>query len=133
MNPLNLVEFLKTNPKIALVGATNDKSKYGNVILHDLINKGFTVFPVNPRAQTIDGFKAYKNLEELNQEQKIDLIVFVVPPKITLQNLEIALKLNLKKVWIQPGAGDENVREFLENNHFEYLMDACVMVMSNKI
>lgn len=132
MTSFNLVEYLKTNPNIALVGATNDKTKYGNIILHDLISKGFTVFPVNPRAQTIDGMKAYKTLEELNEKERIDLVVFVVPPKITSEILQTALKLNLKKVWIQPGAGDENVRQFLEKNQFEYLMDTCVMVMSNK-
>ncbi len=132
MNNFDLAEFLKKNPKIALIGATNDKTKYGNIILHDLLNKGYTVFPVNPKASSIDGYKAYKNLEQLIQEQQVDLLVFVVPPKITYQILQEALKLNLKKVWIQPGAGNEEVRNFLEKNHFEYLMDACVMVMSRK-
>ncbi len=132
MSSLDLVEYLKKNPNIALIGATNDKTKYGNIIFHDLINKGYTVFPVNPKASTIEGHKAYKNLEQLIQVQQVDLLVFVVPPKITYQILQEALKLNLKKVWIQPGAGDEEVRNFLENNQFEYLMDACVMVMSRK-
>lgn len=132
MNSLNLVEYLKKNPTIALVGATNDKSKYGNIILHDLINKGYKVFPINPRATTIDGHKAYKSLEDLLQEQKIDLVVFVVPPKITLEILKDCLRLNIKNVWIQPGAGDEEVRNFLKEHGFEYLMDACVMVMSRK-
>ncbi len=130
MSNLDLVQYLKQNPTIALVGATNDKSKYGNVIFHDLLNKGYTVYPVNPKATTIDGHKAYKTLEELVQEHRVDLVVFVVPPKITLNLLEDALKLNLKKVWIQPGAGDEAVREFLEKNQFDYLMDTCVMIMS---
>lgn len=132
MGQLNLVEYLKQNPKIALIGATNDKSKYGNMIFHDLLNKGYTVYPVNPKAKTIDGHKAYKNLEELLKEHQIDLVVFVVPPKITYDILQEALKLNLKKVWIQPGAGNEEVREFLEKHQFNYLMDACVMVMSRK-
>lgn len=132
MNSFNLVEYLHKNPTIALVGATNDKSKYGNVILHDLINKGYKVFPVNPRATTIDGFRAFKSLEGLIQEQEIGLVVFVVPPKITLETLKECLKLNLKKVWIQPGAGDEEVRNFLNEHNFDYLMDACVMVMSRK-
>ncbi len=132
MSSFNLVEYLKQNPTVALIGATNDKSKYGNIILHDLINKGYKVFPINPRATTIDGHKAYKSLDELMKEHEIGLVVFVVPPKITLEILKDCLRLNLKKVWIQPGAGDENVRAFLEEHHFDYLMDACVMVMSRK-
>ncbi|MCS7206274.1 MAG: CoA-binding protein [Leptospiraceae bacterium] len=132
MSSFDLVSYLRSNPPIALVGATNDKTKYGNVIFHDLLRKGYTVFPVNPRATTIDGYRAYKTLEEVAKENTIGLVVFVVPPKITLELLNDALRLNLKKVWIQPGAGDENVREFLEKHQFEFLMDACVMVMSRK-
>jgi predicted CoA-binding protein len=132
MSQLNLVEYLKQNPTIALIGATNDKSKYGNIIFHDLLNKGYTVYPVNAKATTIDGYKAYKSLEELTKEHQVDLVVFVVPPKITYQILQDALNLNLKKVWIQPGAGNEEIREFLEKHQFDYLMDACVMVMSRK-
>ncbi|MFN3605422.1 MAG: CoA-binding protein [Leptonema sp. (in: bacteria)] len=130
MSSLDLVKYLKTNPKIALVGATNDKTKYGNIILHDLINKGYQVYPVNPRAKTIDGVPCYKNIEELSKEVDIGLVVFVVPPKITNEILPSLKKLNLKKVWIQPGAGDEVTRNLLEENEFEYMMDACVMVMS---
>lgn len=128
---LNLVEYLKTNPNIALIGATNDKTKYGNIIFHDLLRKNYKVFPVNPKAESIDGYKAYKNLVELNKEVPIGLIVFVVPPAITYQILQTALELNLKKIWIQPGAGSEEIRDFLEKNNFEYLMDVCVMVMTN--
>lgn len=128
---LDLVEYLKTNPNIALVGATNDKTKYGNIIFHDLLRKNYKIFPINPKAQTIDGHRSYNSLVELNKEVPIGLIVFVVPPTITYQILQTALELNLKKVWIQPGAGNQEIREFLEKNNFEYLMDVCVMVMTN--
>lgn len=126
----DLVSYLRSNPGIALVGATNDSTKYGNIIFRDLKNKNYTVYPVNPRATTVEGEAAYKNLESLVAEKSVGLVVFVVPPKLTLEGLKMAESLNLKKVWVQPGAGDETVRAYLHEHGFEYLMDACVMVQT---
>jgi predicted CoA-binding protein len=126
----DLVKHLNTNPVIALVGATNDSTKYGNVILRDLLRKGYTVRPVNPKATAVEGLPAFKDLRAAAAAGDIGLVVYVIPPKLTLQSLREALDLSLKKVWIQPGAGNEEVRSFLDANSFEYLMDACVMVES---
>lgn len=126
----DLVAHLKTKPTIALVGATNDHSKYGNIIFRDLVRKGFHVLPINPKATTVEGEKAYPDLKAAKTDSDIGLVVYVIPPKLTQQSLAEASSLGLKKVWVQPGAGDESVREFLEDNSFEFLMDACVMVES---
>ena len=127
---LDLVLHLRSNPGIALVGATNDSTKYGNIIFRDLRKKNYTVYPVNPRATTVEGEAAYKNLESLIAEKSVGLVVYVIPPKLTLEGLKIAESLGLKKVWVQPGAGDETVRAYLDEHGFEYLMDACVMVQT---
>ncbi|KAB2930839.1 MAG: CoA-binding protein [Leptonema illini] len=127
---LDLVSHLRSNPGIALVGATNDSTKYGNIIFRDLRKKNYTVYPVNPRATTVEGEAAFKNLESLIAEKSVGLVVYVIPPKLTLEGLKIAESLGLKKVWVQPGAGDETVRAYLDEHGFEYLMDACVMVQT---
>ena len=44
-----LQKLEEENVKIALVGASNDKSKFGNRIYLDLKNKGYNVVPVNPK------------------------------------------------------------------------------------
>ncbi|MES0491962.1 MAG: CoA-binding protein [Leptospirales bacterium] len=124
----SLLELLRHQPVIGLVGATNSTTKYGNIIYRDLLRKGFQVLPINPRAETVDGYPAYKGLSEANAHTAIDLLVYVIPPKYTQKSLEQALALNLKRVWIQPGAGDAEVRSYLEENGFEYVIDDCVMV-----
>jgi len=128
MSTFDLVPYLRSNPVIALVGATNSETKYGNIIYKDLKKKGYQVFPVNPRATTVDGDKAYHTLTELHSEHPIGLVVYVIPPKFTLESLEQNKGLGLDKVWIQPGAGDEEVRSWLEKSGYDWLMDACVMV-----
>ncbi|MCE9598871.1 MAG: CoA-binding protein [Spirochaetia bacterium] len=124
----DLVAYLKTNPRIALVGATNDASKFGNIILRDMVSKGYSIVPVNPRATAVEGIPAVPDLAAAQKGGEVGLVVYVVPPALTRKSLEEADKLGLKKVWIQPGAGDQGTREFLDEHNFDYLMDACVMV-----
>jgi predicted CoA-binding protein len=56
-----LLDLLKEkNNVIALIGASNDPSKYGNKILLDLISKGHNVVPINPKEEEVAGLKSYK-------------------------------------------------------------------------
>ena len=113
---------------VALVGAGGNPSKYGSVIYHDLLRKGFTVYPINLGRATIDGNKAYASLADL--PEKPTVVNFVVPPQQTLAVLRQCLELNLMNVWIQPGAESPEVMAFVQENGFNYLANACIMVQS---
>ncbi len=76
----------------------------------------------------MDGDNAYMSLNEL--PQKPTIINFVVPPRVTLKILKDCLEMSLLNVWVQPGAEDPAVMAFLQENHFNYLASACIMVQS---
>lgn len=117
---------VKEFKKIALVGATRNPVKYGNIILKDLVSKGYEVLPVNPKYDEIEGLKCYRSVKELSKD--VDVIVFVVPPKVGLQVAKEAVEVGFKKLWFQPGAESEEIREFLENAGVEYSFGRCIMV-----
>ncbi|MDP2090519.1 MAG: CoA-binding protein [Candidatus Gracilibacteria bacterium] len=114
--------------KIVLIGASNNPEKYGNKIMKNLLSKGHTVIPVNPKEKEIEGVKTHINLGFV--KTKYDIVNFVVPPEVTLQILEKYYEvLKDKKIWCQPGASNEEVKSFLENNEFkDYITDSCIMV-----
>ncbi|MFQ5604686.1 MAG: CoA-binding protein [bacterium] len=113
---------------IAVVGATDNPTKYGSVIYRDLKRKGFTVYPVNPKRKTVGGDNAYANLAAI--PQKPTIVNIVVPPEMTVQVLQQCLEMNLKNIWVQPGAESPEVLTFLQENQFNYLANACIMVQS---
>jgi len=126
---MNLIDLLdQSETTIAVVGATDDMHKYGAVIYRDLKRKGYAVFPVNPNRETVDGDAAYPSLEELPQRPTI--VNFVTQPEVTLEILEVCKQQNLMNVWVQPGAEDPMVMTYLQNNGFNYLATACIMVES---
>ena len=113
---------------IAIVGATENPSKYGYVIYKDLKLKGLTVYPVNPNRSSVDGDKVFKRLEDIPQRPPI--VNIVVPPEVTSDILQQCLDLGLTNVWVQPGAESPAVMTFLQENNFNYLANACIMVVS---
>jgi hypothetical protein len=124
---MSLVDLLESaDTTVAVVGATANPSKYGNIIYHDLKSKGFKVFAVNPYRDEVDGDPCWRSLADLPEAPTI--VDIVVPPARTLTVLQECLDLGLMNVWIQPGAGDRAVREFVEQHDFDALVDACIMV-----
>lgn len=113
---------------IAIVGATENPSKYGYVIYKDLKLKGLTVYPVNPNRSSVDGDEAFKRLEDIPERPTI--VNIVVPPEVTSDILQQCLDLGLTNVWVQPGAESPAVMTFLQENNFNYLANACIMVAS---
>lgn len=113
---------------IAVVGATDNPSKYGSVIYQDLKRKGFKVYPVNPGRSSVDGDQAFARLADL--PEKPTIVNFVIPPEVTIDILRQCLDLDLMSVWVQPGAESPEVLAFLQENGFNYLANACIMVQS---
>ncbi len=125
----NIVDLLdEPDTTVAVVGATDNPSKYGSIIYRDLKRKGYRVFPVNPNRSTVDGDRAYDHLQDLDRDPTI--VNIVVPPEVTLEILGQCLEMGLMNVWLQPGAESPESMGFLQRNNFNYLANACIMVES---
>ena len=116
------------NNLIALVGASNDPTKYGNKILLDLVSKGYNVAPVNTKEDTIAGIKSYKNVLDLKESPSI--INFVVPPSIGFQVTKELVENKFDNFWYQPGAESEKISYFLNENNKNFIDDKCIMVVT---
>ena len=127
MDPVSAA-LLEPDTTVAVVGANDDPGKYGSVIYRDLKMKGFKVYAVNPKRATVDGDRSYPTLADLPEPPTI--VNFVVPPAVSLQVLAEAKELGHGLVWMQPGSSSPEVREYIESNGFEYLIDACIMVQA---
>ncbi|WP_448374763.1 CoA-binding protein [Fervidobacterium sp.] len=121
---------LKEIRKIAIVGATTNVEKFGYIVLKDLKKKGFEVLPVTPRYEEIDGIKTYKSVEELPKDT--ELIVFIVPPQVGIEELKKAYNTGFRKFWFQPGAESDQIIEFSKSlTDAEFSFIKCIMVQTN--
>jgi hypothetical protein len=133
-HPADVIAILKDRSpatRIAVVGASNDPAKYGNIIVRNLAGKGYSVLPVNPKEQTIAGLSAYPSLREV--PGPISLVVLVTPPAVTAKVLPVVAELGLPAAWLQDGSFDDAVLAYVAQAPFRTVHDACVMVVSNTV
>jgi hypothetical protein len=115
------------NVRIALIGASNDSSKFGNQIYLDLRNKGYHIVPINPNENKIEGDKAYASIDMMDSLP--DIVNFVVPPQIAIKVAQKAIDLGITHLWFQPGSESDELEELLRENHdIKYLINSCIMV-----
>jgi predicted CoA-binding protein len=118
-------EFL-AKKKFAIVGATDNETKYGNRIFKNLTKRGYEVYPVNPSLKEIEGTKCYPTLTDI--PVKVDVVDVVVPPKVTESILKDCKKLGLTNIWLQPGSESDAAIAFCKDNSFKVVYDTCVML-----
>jgi predicted CoA-binding protein len=92
-----------TKPTVAILGASADRSKFGNKSVRAHLQQGFDVYPINPKGGEIEGLTVYRSLAEVPVEHLTRVSVYL-PPKIGLTMLpEIAAK-GCDELWLNPGS-----------------------------
>lgn len=114
----------------ALLGATDDKSKYGYKIFRTLEDNGYTVYGINPKYDTIDGLKVYKSIDEV--PAVVDGINIIVNPKIALASLPAIKEKGIKNLWFQPGSFNDEVIDKAKEMDFNIEIEKCMYVELNK-
>ena len=88
--------------RFAVTGVSRDPEKYGYKVYRALKAAGYTVFAVNPNAETIDEEPCFPTLD--NVPGPIDVVVTVTPPQITEETIRTAAHLKIPYLWMQPGS-----------------------------
>jgi predicted CoA-binding protein len=87
---------------VAVIGASNDRSKFGNRAVRAFRQQGYTVVPINPHETEVEGLKAYPSV--LDVPGSIDMASFYVPPDVGEQIIEDVATKGIAEVWLNPGA-----------------------------
>lgn len=117
--------------KLAVVGVSRNKNKFGNIIFRMLKERGYQVYPINPNAGTVEGVTCYPSLEKL--PEPVDGIVINVPPGQTLEVLKSARDLQIRRIWLQQGSESNEVISFCQINHFDYITGHCILMFAEPV
>jgi predicted CoA-binding protein len=92
---------------VAIVGASNDRSKFGNKSLRAFQAEGHTVIPINPHEQYVEGVKAYGSV--LDVPGPIDMATVYVQPEVGIALLDEFERKRIPEIWINPGAESDEL------------------------
>jgi predicted CoA-binding protein len=92
---------------VAVVGASNLRSKFGNKALRAYVDEGYTVIPINPHEREVEGLKAYRSV--LDVPGPIDMATVYVQPDVALSLLDEFEQKKIPEIWVNPGAESDEL------------------------
>jgi predicted CoA-binding protein len=90
---------------VAVIGASNNRSKFGNRAVRAYMEQGYTVVPINPHETQVEGLATYASV--LDVPGPIDMASFYVQPEVGEQVIGEIARKGIAEVWLNPGAESE--------------------------
>jgi predicted CoA-binding protein len=98
------LEAVKT---VAIIGASNNRTKFGNKAVRAFLRQGYTVFPVNPHENEVEGLPVFRNVREVPRAAGEDQCLFAAadsPAGIARHRCA-----RCEELWLNPGTESEEV------------------------
>ncbi len=131
MNYKEKVNSFLSKKIIAVAGVSrNPQTEVGNAIYKKFKSAGYTVFPVNPSAEMIEGDKCYPNLK--STPKKAEAVLITTSPKNSLQVVRECSELGINLVWFHRSFGNgsysKEAEDFCSNNGITAITSGCPMM-----
>ncbi len=110
----------------AVVGASDDRSKFGNITFRALRRSGKRVYPINKKTTQVEGETAYPSLSDVPEH--VDCALIVVPPKQGETVVREADEAGIDHVWFQPGAESVAALAYCEAHGMAAISGRCILM-----
>ncbi|HZQ45997.1 MAG TPA: CoA-binding protein, partial [Verrucomicrobiae bacterium] len=91
----------------AIIGASTDRAKFGNKAVRAFAQRGYTVFPVNPKETQIEGIPAFKGIRDVPERPQ--MVSVYLPPPVLLKVLPDIAARGCDELWLNPGTESAEV------------------------
>ncbi len=92
---------------VAVIGASRDRSKFGNKAVRAWAAQGHTIFPVNLSEDEIEGWPVFRSLADVPQD--LDAVLVYLPPERTLAVLPGIARKGVGELYLNPGTESPEV------------------------
>lgn len=110
---------------IAIIGASADRTKFGNKAVRAFLQRGYAVYPVNPKETQIEGLPAFKSIADV--PARPNLISVYLPPPVLLKVLPDIAAKGCDELWLNPGTESDEVLAAAERLNLN-VVQACSIV-----
>jgi predicted CoA-binding protein len=111
--------------RLAVVGVSRTKG-FGNAALRTLRAAGWEAFPVNARADKVEGERCWRSLGDV--PGPVGGVVCVVPPAETEKVVEECARVGIRKIWMQQGSQSEAAIRAARAHGMTVVAGECVLM-----
>ena len=120
-----IVDFSQCR-RLAVVGVSRARRKYGNYAYHELKARGFDVMAVHPQLASVEGDPCFKSLAEL--PRPVDGVLVCVQPEKVLEILRQAAAAGIRRAWLQQGAESEAATKLAAKLGLDLVQGECILM-----
>jgi predicted CoA-binding protein len=110
---------------VAIIGASANRAKFGNKAVRAFLQQGYTVYPVNPHEDEIEGLPAFPNIRDVPVRPQ--MVSVYVPPQVLLGLLPEIAATGCDELWLNPGTESDQVLAEAERLGL-HVIQACSIV-----
>jgi hypothetical protein len=119
----NIPEILKKYTRIAVVGISDKPDRDSYRIAKFMLERGNTVYPVNPNCKEVFGLTCYSSLLEI--PHLVELVDIFRKSEFVMPVVEEAIQVGAKAIWMQYGVIDPAAARKALQAGLEVVMDRC--------
>lgn len=121
---------------VAVIGASAERNKVGNIILRNIIESGFQgpIYPINPRYEEVLGLRCYPRITDV--PGPVEMAVVVVPARFVLQVMEecgqkgvraaVVISAGFKEVGLEGARLEKQLGEIARRHGMRVLGPNCL-------
>ncbi|MDE3113464.1 MAG: CoA-binding protein [Chloroflexota bacterium] len=126
-----LVKDFLSHPRIAVIGVSRAAKGHGaNAVYQRLRSHGYSVFAVNPNAETVEGDACYRDLASI--PSGVDGVVIGTAPGRAEAIARECYALGIKRVWMHrgpvPGSVSPGAVEFCRSKGMSVIAGGCPLM-----
>lgn len=131
MTDEELRTLLEQSRTIAVVGHSNKPHRDSYRVGMYLRAAGYTVYPVNPSIDSVDGFAAYESLESV--PERIDIVDVFRAPEHLPGVVEAAIRVRARALWTQLGVIHPAATARAQSAGLLTVVNRCIMVEHRRL
>lgn len=112
--------------RVAILGASNNPSRYAYMAFTMLKQYGHEPLPVSPKLEELEGVKVYPRLSEIPGE--VDTLTMYVGPELSNKLKDEILQRKPKRVIFNPGSENPALEQDLERAGI-HIVHGCTLVL----
>lgn len=126
-----VADLLKRAKTIAVYGCSPKADRTSHQITAFLLEKGYAVIPVHPKAETILGQKVYPRLADIPVH--VDIVDVFRKAEFTEEVAKQAVEIGAGAFWLQLGIINEESFRIAQEGGLLPIMDRCIAIEHRKL
>jgi len=94
-----IIDLFKDVKSIAIVGASNNWERASHAVMRYMLDRGYTIYPVNPMEDEVFGMKSYKTVSDL--PVTVDMVDIFRKSADAAPIVEEAIAHGTRYIWLQ--------------------------------